>query len=160
MVEPYPRYRHNATGAINNVTSTIEQELTTEFMVGAEHVHSRPSIREQPIRGEGETEQPSLCLRIIKLIALFFIALCVCAGAVLSKVSAVSITGRMFNLTTNLARSQDELPRSRSVLFIQLTLILIIPEAISFIRCLAWGVIGKTTKSFPWPCRSALIWVR
>ena len=94
-------------------------------------------------------------LRIIKWIALGFIALCVCAGAVLSKVSLVSITGRMFNLTSY----PDGQTSARSLLFIQLTILLAIPELHSLMRCLVWGVIGKTTKKFPWPSRSAIIWV-
>ena len=94
-------------------------------------------------------------LRIIKRIALTFVAIFVCVAAVSSKVSLVSITARMYNLTSQ--KFQEE--ELRSTLFIQLTLSLVIPEVVSFIRCLVWGVIGKTTKSFPWPSRKALIGV-
>ena len=94
-------------------------------------------------------------LRIIKWTALFLIGACVLVGTVLSKVSLVSITGRMFNLT----RFPDEHVLPRSVLFIQLTFFLVIPEVVSFIRCLVWGVIGKTTESFPWPTISAFVLV-
>ena len=111
-------------------------------------------LKAQPSK-EDETDNLSFHLRIIKWISLVFIALSVCAGAVLSKVSLVTITGRMFDLT----RYPDGNTLPRSVLFIQLTLLLVIPELISFMRCLVWGVIGKTTKRFPWPSRSAFIWV-
>ena len=94
-------------------------------------------------------------LHIIKWIALIIIALCVCVGSVLSKITLVSITGRMFSLVSSL----DGHTLPQSVLFVQLTLILVIPEAVSFIRCLIWGVIGKTTERFPWPNRSAFIGV-
>ena len=94
-------------------------------------------------------------LRIIKWTALFLIGACVLVGTVLSKISLVSITGRMFNLT----RFPDEHVLPRSVLFIQLTFFLVIPEIVSFIRCLVWGVIGKTTESFPWPTISAFVLV-
>ena len=94
-------------------------------------------------------------LRIIKWTALFLIGACVLVGTVLSKVSLVSITGRMFNLT----RFPDEHVLPRSVLFIQLMFFLVIPEVVSFIRCLVWGVIGKTTESFPWPTLSAFVLV-
>ena len=104
---------------------------------------------------EGTDTLPSVYLRIIKWIALGFIALCICAGAVLSKVSLVSITGRMFNLTSY----PDGQTSARSLLFIQLTILLAIPELHSLIKCLVWGVIGKTTKKFPWPSQSAIIWV-
>ena len=97
-------------------------------------------------------------LHIIKWTALIIIALCVCVGAVLSKVTLVSITGRMFTLISSSDGHMDTVP-DQSVLFIQLTLILIIPEVVSFFRCLIWGVIGKTTEHFPWPNRSAFIGV-
>ena len=93
--------------------------------------------------------------RNIKRIALVVIGICVCIGAVLSKVTLVSITGRMFNLVSSRDGHKHTLPQS--VLFVQLTLILVIPEVFSFTRCLIWGVIGKTTESFPWPSRSAII---
>lgn len=105
----------------------------------------------------GETDRVSFTLRVLKWIALIFIAFSVLAGTVLSKVSLISITGRMFNL----GRSLDIFPEehTRSVLFIQLTLLFIIPELVSFIRCLMWGVFSKTTRNFPWPTRSALVQV-
>ena len=93
--------------------------------------------------------------RNIKRIALVVIAICVCVGGVVSKVTLVSITGRMFNLVSLRDGYTHTLPQS--ALFFQLTLILVIPEVISVIRCLIWGVIGKTSKSFPWPSRSALV---
>ena len=94
-------------------------------------------------------------LRMIKWIVLIIIALCVCVGAVLSKVTLVSITGRMFSLVSSRDGHKHTLPQS--VLFVQLTLILVIPEVVSFIRCLIWGVIGKTKTRFPWPSKSAFI---
>lgn len=110
------------------------------------------SKRKKPKR----LDQLAFSLHIIKWIAMVFIALCVLSGTVFSKISLVSITGRMFNLT----RSPDgPNTQTASVLFTQLTLMLIIPEVVSFIRCLVWGVIGKTTSSFPWPSRSALFLV-
>ena len=93
-------------------------------------------------------------LHVIKWIALAFIALCVLVGSIMSKVTFVSIAGRMY---TSPDEYTDEIPRS--LLFIQLTISLVIPEAISVIRCLVSGVIGKTTESYPWPSKSAFFWV-
>ena len=121
-------------------------------------------------------------LRIIKRIALIFIAIFICVGAVLSKVTLVSITARMYNLSSEFSEEarmynlssefseeakmynlssgfSEEETLLRSALFIQLIFLLVIPEAVSFIRCLIWGVIGKTTESFPWPSRIAFILV-
>ena len=98
-------------------------------------------------------------LHVIKWIALIFIALCVLVGSVMSKVTFVSIAGRMFSTLNISAPGPDDHTDTRSLLFIQLTISLVIPEAVSFIRCLVWGVIGKTTESYPWPSRSAFLWV-
>ena len=105
-----------------------------------------------------QSDPLSFYLRNIKRIALVLIASCICVGAAMSKVSLVSITDRM-NPRFNLSFPDEYSPPHRSMLFIQLMLLLVIPEAVSFIRCLVWGVIGKTTRSFPWPSRSALILV-
>ena len=113
---------------------------------------SKSRLTAQPSKEE-ETDNLPFYLRIVKWISLVFIAISVCVGAVLSKVSLVSITGRMFDLTSD----PDGNTVPRSLLFVQLTLLLVIPEIVSFMRCLVWGVIGKTTKRFPWPSRAALI---
>ena len=118
------------------------------------------AVNEKPDpQSESSTDNLPFYLRIIKRIALALIGSCICVGAVMSKVSLVSITDRMnprYNLST--FPDQYSIPH-RSALFIQLTLLLVIPEVVSFIRCLVWGVIGKTTKSFPWPGHAALRWV-
>ena len=103
------------------------------------------------------TDRRTLLLCIIKAMALIFIALCVGVGSVVSKVTLVSITSR--TVTINFTQSSDGLasPKSESVLYIQLTLLLVIPEVVSFIRCLVWGVIGKTSETYPWPSKLAVL---
>ena len=110
------------------------------------------SSPQKSTKKEGKT---SRCLSFINWTALILIALCVLAGAVLSKVSLVSITGRMYSLTTLQEGYTYTLPQS--VIFIQLTILLIIPDVASFTRCILAGVIGKTTESYPWPSPKALI---
>ena len=155
MLGANPRHRHHAAASVND----NEEEMTT---LSTEDTRSQTSrtLETRPSRTE-ETDHPSSILRVIKWIALLLIALCICAGAVLSKVSLVSITGRMFNLTSRYDGHEDAYGRlSRSQLFIQLTLALVLPEVISFVTCLVQGVIGKTDMTFPWPKpRWALVWV-
>jgi len=117
--------------------------------------HGRLETSRETAQPDSREDKANFAYRIIKWIALIFIALCILAGTVLSKVSPVSITGRMFNLT----RSPNGHTIPRSVLFIQLTLLLVIPDVVSFIRCLVWGVIGKSREKFPWPSRWAFIGV-
>ena len=137
-----------------------ERELThvaTEDGQSSQTSRTLHETRTSRLNSGEETHQQPLFLRIIKYIALCLIALCVCAGAVLNKVSLVGITGRMFHLSNWSDRGEHTTPRS--VLFIQLTFMLVIPEVVSFVSCLVRGVIGKTTKSFPWPSRWALFLV-
>ena len=130
--------------------STAARDTDTGAARNIECIRSAPATK--PLKGN----KPAY-LHIIKWIALIIIALCVCVGSVLSKVTLVSITGRMFSFVSSRDGHMHTLPQS--ILFVQLTLILVIPEAVSFIRCLIWGVIGKTTERFPWPNRSAFIGV-
>ena len=110
------------------------------------------TLRETFCRNEEDPPQKSLIHRVIKWISLCIVALCLLTATVLSKVSLVNITGRMFHLS-------NASSNARSVLFIQLVFLMLIPEVISFFRCLFWGVIGKTTKKFPLPSKDAVFWV-
>ncbi|XP_065897233.1 chitin synthase chs-2-like isoform X2 [Dysidea avara] len=109
------------------------------------------TLRETFCRNEEDPPQKSLIHRVIKWISLCIVALCLLTATVLSKVSLVNITGRMFHLS-------NASSNARSVLFIQLVFLMLIPEVISFFRCLFWGVIGKTTKKFPLPSKDAVFW--
>ena len=124
-------------------------------------VQSQARFRVTPPRGNEEDPlQKSLGFRVIKWIALCIVALCLWTTAVLSKVTLVSITARMFILSTEAEPSNErELNKARSILFIQLVFLMVIPEVFSFLRCLFYGVFGKTTKKFPWPSKNAVAWV-
>ena len=131
----------------------------------------RPSVKYRHFRNKGvqqrqmedsaehsdvQAEQPVhyKLLRIIKIVALIIIAACTLVGTVFSKITFVSITGRMYSLTLATGSDADQ-----SQLFVQLVFILIVPEVVSFLHSLAWGVIGKTDRSFPWPSWRAVILV-
>ena len=96
-------------------------------------------------------------LRIIKVTALLVIGACALVGMVFSKITFVSITGRMYTLYTTLPQDTGNNPRS--VIFFQLVFILVIPEILSLGHCVIWGFIGKTSKSFPWPSWKAMVLV-
>ena len=151
-----PRQRHQANGAeqhqleLNAYPVPVQQSLSS--------THSQTRLQGRP-RGGEETPQKSVGLLIIKWTALCIVALCLWTATVVSKVSVVSITGRMFSLSESVT-PESRNDRVRSVLFIQLVFLLLIPEVLSFIRCLCWGVIGKSTKKYPWPTRREMFEVR
>ena len=136
---------------ISDTATNTETADTTKDAARTENAQSPAS--ESP--SKQTTNRPYAFYRSIKRIALIVIGICVCIGAVVSKVTLVDITSKMFNLIN--CRDGHKHTSSQSVWFAQLTLILVIPEVVSFIRCLIWGVIGKTAERFPWPSRSAII---
>ncbi len=88
-------------------------------------------------------------LGIKAAIGLVFLIV-ILASAVLSKLTLVTLTDQL--------RVADGV--TRVTLYWYLQLILLVPSFITFIRCLVVGVIGKTTKSFPWPTGKAILYVR
>ena len=106
---------------------------------------------------EDATESPSYknTLRVIKIVALLLIGACALVGMVFSKITFVSITSQMYKLYNQADNRDDE----KSVIFFQLVFILIIPEIVCLGHSFIQGCIGKTSKSFPWPSRKAMLLV-
>ena len=94
-------------------------------------------------------------LRIAKLAAISFVVLCAIIGATLNKVTLVSITGIVYNVTNHSIKNH----RLGSIYFIELVVIMAIPDVVSFFRCLIWGVIGKTAETHPWPSWKSIVMV-
>ena len=88
-------------------------------------------------------------------IGLVFLIL-VLACTVLSKLTLVTLTDQLRIAEGD--SPEDHATRVTFYWYIQL--ILLIPSFITFVRCFIVGVIGKTTKSFPWPTGKAILYVR
>ena len=86
---------------------------------------------------------------------VFLIVVLVCA--VLSKLTLVTLTDQ---LRVTEQDSPGNHATKRVTLYWYIQLILLIPSFITFVRCVVVGVIGKTTKSFPWPTGKAILYVR
>ena len=136
------------TRRVGRQGTTDYDETELGLMPPSEHAHNN-NLEVTGERGVGQAAiSPSL--RICKGVVLIFVGICLCVATVASKVSLVSITGRMFSM-------KDE--RTGSVLFFQLVLLMMIPEAISWLRCLIWGVIGKSWVTYPRPSGVTIVWV-
>ena len=98
-------------------------------------------------------------LRITKYTAISLVVFCALIGTIVNKVTLVSITGRMHNLYNSTGTSLQK-EKNGSKLYIELVMIMVIPDFVSFFRCLIWGVIGKTTETFPWPTWKSVLLVR
>jgi len=104
-------------------------------------------------------------LRIAKFVAISFVVLCAMIGTSVNKVTLASITGKMHKLsnctnTTNSTLSSEDKTRIGSICYIELVVIMIIPDFVSFLRCLLWGVVGKNTDTYPWPTWKDILLVR
>ena len=93
----------------------------------------------------------------IKAFLGFIFLVVVLGSSVLSKLTLVSLTDKLRNVSyypnttrkTSISSTEDR--NAAVMIYWYLQLILLIPNFITFVRCLAFGVIGKTTKTFPWP---------
>lgn len=101
-----------------------------------------------------DTKWSRQILLSIKIIIGVILLVVVLGSSVLSKLTLVSLTDRLRYVTVNssdIASISSEAHSAAVTLYWYLQFVLIVPSLITFLRCLVVGVIGKTTKSFPWP---------
>ena len=135
-----------------STSATDDVKVSTE---GSFQKNERNSS--QKVDGQGHKGNLWI-LRIVKLAAISFVVLCTIIGATLNKVTLVSITGRMYNLSNSTNLSLNE-KRHGLIYFIELVIIMAIPDIVGFFRCLIWGVIGKTAETHPWPSWKSIVMV-
>ena len=91
-----------------------------------------------------------------------FLCALVLVCTVFSKLTLVSLTDKLRSATHNETHLCDENcspdPNHDAAvgLYWQLLLVMIIPNIISFLRSLLFGVLRKTKKNFPWPTYLAI----
>ena len=101
--------------------------------------------------------------------AIFFIV--VLSSSVLSKLTLVSLTDSLRyhtwmyqNKSADPTEDDEEAwvsnHRDDTVsLYWQLLFILLVPNCLTFLRCLFFGFLGKTKMTYPWPTRKAVLLV-
>ena len=92
----------------------------------------------------------------IKTMIGFMFMVIILGSAVLSKLTLVSLTDTLRNATyysnsTRKTAISTENETKAVTIYWYLQFIILIPNFLTFVRCLAFGVIGKTTRTFPWP---------
>ena len=108
----------------------------------------------------GISKNQQRLLLVVKVIFGFILFTIVLVCTVFSKLTLVNLTSQLRMFT----RCNDTLPstcpkqideagtRDEAVtIYWQLFFIIIIPTLLTFLRTLVFGVLGKTTKTFPWP---------
>lgn len=134
-----------------------------------------------PRRGNKDSDKKlkstsTVLLGLKIVIGLVFFAI-VLTSSVFSKLTLVSLTERLRNVTMHIQNESDsELPTDAMVvvyndqkadllveeavsIYWQLLVILIVPNLLTFLRCLFFGFLGKTRKNFPWPKGKAILLV-
>ena len=93
----------------------------------------------------------------------FVFLVIVLVSSVLSKLTLVSLADRLRNVTYYPNASKKDTTEHEHTtavtLYWYLQFVLLIPNFITLVRCLAFGVIGKTTRTYPWPKERAIILV-
>lgn len=85
----------------------------------------------------------------------FIVFLLVLVSASLSKVCFANIAAQL-NANSSVGNGPDGKKR-RSIAFVQLVLVLCVPQAVTIVKTLFLGILGKTTQRFPWPTRRAML---
>ena len=121
------------------------------------------SLHKEDAADEEAGSNSRLILLTLKIaIGLVFFVV-VLVSSVLSKLTLVSLTDALRSLTwmyhNNTPTDEKEWKKNnldKTVsLYWQLLLVLLVPNCLTFLRCLFFGVLGKTRKSYPWPTASA-----
>ena len=101
----------------------------------------------------------STFLKWVARIIAILLMMAVFVFAVLSKTAFVAIASRLYIANTSTeCQNNIELVRQRSVAFVQLMLALCVPQVITALRTLFFGVL-KANENFPWPTVKACITV-
>ena len=126
-------------------STTFNESVTTD---------SKPN-KPTPHPGESATinnlEVPTILKVLAYTIAIFF-GLAVFIFAVLSKTAFMAIASKLYigNTSTKECHPNSEPVRQRSVAFVQLMLALCVPQVVTVLRTLFFGVL-KAKENFPWP---------
>ena len=108
----------------------------------------RRQLDEQPKKSSCKAKFASFCFT-------FIVFLFVLVSAALSKVCFANIAAQL-NANSSVGNGSDGGKR-RSIAFVQLVLVLCVPQVVTILKTLFLGILGKTTKRFPWPTWKALL---
>ena len=110
---------------------------------------------------EGGSRATVLVFKFIIEIILSFLVL---GCSVFSKLSIAGLIDNLKEISNSLLNLNGTNPDTETVsrgvsIYWQLLLILWIPNALTFLRCLFFGTLGKSIQNFPFPSGKALLTV-
>ncbi len=144
--------------------------------VGGEDIASTNSISGSIMELTNTSNESQVNIHVLfglKMVigAIFFVI--VLCSSVLSKLTLVSLTDTLRNdshiIPDNINSDDLDLDPQKAynsnfkknavTVYWQLLIILLFPNCFTFLRCLCFGFLGKTTKSYPWPRGRAVLLV-
>lgn len=121
--------------------------------------NSTNSIHQQGESATNKELKVPTYLKVVAATIALFLMFAVFVCAVLSKTAFMAIAARLYigNTSSTICHS-SELVRQQSVAFVQLMIVLCVPQAFTALRTLLFGVL-KAQDNFPWPSVRALVLV-
>ncbi len=146
----------------HELSSTISKR-EERYNGGGGHVTVHVAENGPDTGEDSETGTRRVLFGIKSFIGVLLFAI-VLVSTVLSKVTLISMTGKlrnhMWNIHANAPKSNSEGSRGEvAVLYWQLLFVMVLPHCVTFLRSFFVGVFGKTRKSFPWPTPRAAVLV-
>ena len=131
-------------------------------------VETNGQLQSQVEEDQNESTPGTRVFFVIKAIFGFIFYLLVLVCTVFSKLTLVSLTDKLREITFcndttykncpgKIEDAKEKVPIAVS-LYWQLLLVMMVPTFIAFLRSLVFGVLGKTKQSYPWPkMKSAIV---
>ena len=136
-------------------------------------IFSGRTVQREPDETSNSSAKGNYVLLGLKIIIGIVFFIIVLVSNVMNKLTLVSLTSSLHHVTwqvqnctkTKLSDCDKDLnmaeTRNSAVpIYWQLLLILLVPNCVTFLRCLFLGFLGKTQKSFPWPQGRSIVLVR
>ena len=102
-------------------------------------------------------------VRVLKALFIFILFVSILIGATLSKITFIAVASKLYDTvvnSTNYTGTTRNDATFQSVTFMQIVIILIVPQVITVVRMFFAGIVGKSEKNYPWPSLKAIIGVR
>ena len=140
--------RSQSTLRSNQQNGRFQDSYVAEMEPPTPTSEQRRQLEEQPKKSSCKAKFASFCFT-------FIVFLFVLVSAALSKVCFANIAAQL-NANSSVGNGSDGGKR-RSIAFVQLVLVLCVPQVVTILKTLFLGILGKTTKRFPWPTWKALL---
>ena len=102
-------------------------------------------------------------VRVLKALFIFILFVSILISATLSKITFIAIASKLYDTVVN-ATNYTGTTRNdvtyQSVTFMQIVIILMVPQLITIVRMFFAGIVGKSEKNYPWPSIKAIFGVR